>query len=264
YREVANSMNWQTGRHNPTEYLSFFATTTGFYHIAIRRYDATRAARFSLFSLEYELKYKNPAGSIAMPADAKGAIAMGATYYKNDKLESFSSQGPTVDGRVKPDLTAPDGVSTSVYGADEFFGTSASAPMAAGAAALVKSAYPSYDASRIRGFLEGIAKDLGPPGKDNQYGAGRLSLGLPPAVTATPTPVTTGTPTGTVTPGTATPTGTVTPGTATPTGTVTPGTATPTVTGTPATPTPGPTITPIPIPRPGGFRLLLPHVKGGA
>lgn len=254
YREVANSLNWQTGKENPTERIVYFATTSGFYHIAIRKYDASRNVKFSLFSLDYDLRYKVPEGSIGIPADAKGAIAVGATKYTDDKLESFSSQGPTLDGRVKPDLAAPDGVSTATYGKNDFYGTSAAAPHAAGAAALLKSLYPSWDASRIQAHLEGLAKDLGRYGKDNQYGAGRVSLGLvpvtpTPVVTKTPTPVTTGTPT-------ITPTGTVTI-TPSPVGTPTPS---PSPVGTP-TPTPPPTRTPPPMGMPMPYRLLLPEVR---
>ncbi len=113
-------------------------------------------------------------------------------------LEDFSSRGPSQDGRVKPDLVAPDGVSTATYGASNgvaypsgtgFFGTSASAPHAAGAAALVKERHPSYTPAQIQAYLEERAIDLGAAGKDNLYGSGRLSLGaLPPPPPALSSP----------------------------------------------------------------------------
>jgi hypothetical protein len=94
-----------------------------------------------------------------------------------------------LDGRIKPDLVAHDAVSTATYGASNgqdylnggtgFFGTSASAPHVAGAAALVKQSYPFYEPSDIQGFLEGRAFDLGDTGKDNLFGSGRLHLGTP-------------------------------------------------------------------------------------
>jgi hypothetical protein len=171
--------------------------------------------------------------------------AVGAVpWFNPTTLEFFSSQGPTTDNRVKPDLSAPDGVSNSVYG--QFYGTSAASPMVAGAAALVKQQYPSYTPSQIRDFLLARAVDLGPVGPDNQFGSGRLHLGDAP-ITPTPTYTSTATSTATNTPtptSTATATATPTPthtSTGTPTSTVTPSqTATPTLTPT-ATVTPSPT-----------------------
>jgi hypothetical protein len=51
----------------------------------------------------------------------------------------------------------------------------------AGAASLVKEAFPSYSPAQIKSFLEGRAVALGAPDKDNIYGSGRLDLGSPPA-----------------------------------------------------------------------------------
>ncbi len=57
----------------------------------------------------------------------------------NSTIEYFSSQGPTLDGRNKPDISAIDGVSVTGAGSFEnpFFGTSAATPHIAGIAALV-------------------------------------------------------------------------------------------------------------------------------
>ncbi|HED03156.1 MAG TPA: hypothetical protein ENI60_00055, partial [Candidatus Fraserbacteria bacterium] len=93
-------------------------------------------------------------------------------------LEPFSSQGPTLDGRIKPDIAGVDGVSNITFG--QFFGTSASSPEVAGAAALVKQAFPAFGPDEIQNYLEKNAEDFGPPGKDNQYGSGMLTLGALP------------------------------------------------------------------------------------
>ena len=160
---------------------------------------------------------------------------MGATNGF-DQVQKYSSQGPTADGRIKPDLVAPDAVSTATYGRLGFPGTSASTPHVAGAAALVLSAFPRMSGQQVRAYLESHALTLGRPGKDNTHGSGRLMLGPAPEVSPrTPTP-------------TKTPTATAT-STATPTGTLVP-TLTPGPTGT-ATRTPTPTAT-IPVPSPTG------------
>ena len=59
-------------------------------------------------------------------------------------LEFFSARGPTLDGRIKPDVSAIDGVSITGVGrfGSPFFGTSAAAPHVAGIAALALQAAP--------------------------------------------------------------------------------------------------------------------------
>jgi Subtilase family len=88
---------------------------------------------------------------------------------------------------VKPDLVGHDSVSGATYGGfsscpSAFAGTSASSPEVAGAAALVKQAYPKYSPDQIKAYLVDAARDLGDPGVDNVYGAGELQLPKPPDV----------------------------------------------------------------------------------
>ena len=128
------------------------------------------------------LEYATIGRSINDPAAAPGALAVGAICWQTTGLEFYSSQGPTVDGRMKPDIVAPDSVSSSTYGqftrcgGSGFAGTSAAAPHVAGAAALVKQRSPSFRAAQLRAYLTAHAGDLGPPGADDAYGAGRLLL----------------------------------------------------------------------------------------
>ena len=106
----------------------------------------------------------------------------------DDKLATYSSQGPSNDGRLKPELSAPAGVSSSSYSPRVFHGTSASTPHVAGAAALVWSAFPDFSAAEVRNYLQEHALDLGPPGPDDRFGHGRLQLSSPPAVPTEPPP----------------------------------------------------------------------------
>src|SRR5207248_2559162 len=118
------------------------------------------------------------AGSMGEPESSPFAMAVGAHNVNSTGVEGFSSQGPTIDGRMKPDVVAPDGVNNDIF--NPFFGTSASAPHAAGAAALVEQAQPSLSPSEVQTFLSCRAVDGGPGGPDNSFGYGRLSLGAVP------------------------------------------------------------------------------------
>jgi hypothetical protein len=117
-----------------------------------------------------------PEGSVPNKSDAGGGvISVGAVdWLTPHAVEFFSSRGPTRDGRLKPEIVAPDGVSTSVPGLSPFFGTSAAAPHAAGVAALLLSRNPGLTPSQLSDQLKGTAVDLGSPGPDNTFGFGRV------------------------------------------------------------------------------------------
>jgi hypothetical protein len=180
-RLVASSQNYQTGFEEPTEQIEYVAWAPGVYRARVlaRRVFRTNI-RLKIFNLSQQPIEPNvPAGSILTPADARGAFAVGAISvrsWKDGPQEPFSSQGPTSDGRIKPDIAGPDGVSS--FTLTYFSGTSASAPHVAGAAALLLSQHPGWTADQLESALEAQAVDLGEPGKDNIYGAGRLDLSL--------------------------------------------------------------------------------------
>jgi len=172
---VAASTDFQTGLQSPTEAVGFTAPVAGTYSVAINRWSATRDVTLEMFFfVNRDMQYLTPAGSLGIPADTAGAVAVGATYWGDDVIEWFSSQGPTTDGRIKPDISAPDGVASATYGT--FFGTSAAAPHAAGAIALMKSRFGVFELPQIREILYGRAVDRGVAGKDNIYGFGRLDV----------------------------------------------------------------------------------------
>ncbi|MGH2738921.1 MAG: S8 family serine peptidase, partial [Actinomycetota bacterium] len=185
---VAASVDPQTGTQPPTEFLCNTSATTAAYTVSILKFDATETPRFDLFAVhELPFEHQVPAGSIVEPASSPDAFAAGAFCWRDGSLQSYSSRGPTIDGRTKPDILGPSRVATSTYGASThcdpggggFGGTSASAPHVAGAAALVKEMHPSFDADQLQAFLEAAAKDQGEPGKDNSFGAGNLFLREP-------------------------------------------------------------------------------------
>ena len=156
---------------------------------AIRGYSVRSNPRIDLVSWSPPLEHAVAAGSIATPASSPAALAVGAVCWESRQLEPYSSQGPTVDGRVKPELVGHDSVSGATYGPFQgcpsgFAGTSASSPEVAGAAALVKQAFPAYGPDQIKQYLMRYARDLGDAGLDSVHGAGELQLPTPPDVVA--------------------------------------------------------------------------------
>jgi hypothetical protein len=117
-------------------------------------------------------------GSLAEPADHPLVLtvgALGSVAGADSFAADFSSRGPTSDGRLKPDLVAPTGrPSASLSG---LAGTSAAAPHAAGAAALLREALPFADRDVLTRELLDRALDIGALGADAETGAGVLNLG---------------------------------------------------------------------------------------
>jgi hypothetical protein len=103
------------------------------------------------------------------------------------QIASYSSQGPTNDERVKPDLSAASNFS-SVSWPPSFNGTSAATPVVAGAAAVLLSANPAATPAQLVDALKASVTDRGDPGPDNVFGTGELTLPAPPAPPPPPPP----------------------------------------------------------------------------
>jgi serine protease AprX len=110
------------------------------------------------------------------PGDGFRVLAAGS-IDKNLNHSFFSSSGPTIDGRIKPDIVTPgEGVWNANYLPKlkpEFswnHGTSLSAPIAAGIAALVLSAHPELSADQVIEAIKNTSSKSDNP--DNLYGWG--------------------------------------------------------------------------------------------
>ena len=114
---------------------------------------------------------------IITPADADSVLSVGAVDV-NDVIANFSSRGPTFDGRIKPEVCAR-GVSTYCVRSNteniyrNASGTSFSAPLAAGAAAVIMSANPEWTNMQVREAIMMTASQFNSP--DNDYGHGILN-----------------------------------------------------------------------------------------
>jgi len=173
---------------SPVERLDAVRADSDWYWLKIRRSHGVEPVRMDIVSTRGRLFRSMAGGSVPEPGSHPRVLAVGAARadgYLWNPVESFSSQGPTSSGVAKPDLVAPDGVSTSVYGSDGFFGTSAAAPMVVGAVALWMSRDPGLSPFGAGDALQRIARTEGDlwEAKDPAFGAGRLVLGPPSAFT---------------------------------------------------------------------------------
>ena len=165
----------QQFRFPPLEIIDYTPATAGTYYIVVEKSGGTSAnLPLALFSPNANLGVQTRASSISQPADCDAVLAVGATNVSNDSPRSFSSEGPTTDGRNKPDLSGPDGVKTSL--SNSFTGTSGAAPHVAGAAALLQAQNPELSIAQIRDALTTSAEDVSASGYDLRTGHGRLSL----------------------------------------------------------------------------------------
>ena len=112
---------------------------------------------------------------ITAPGDGFNTITVGAVYSSN-KVTSFSSRGPTYDGRIKPDILAQGSgvfaVSASGFTRYNtgFAGTSAAAPLACGVVGLLLSAHPYLTNVQVRDILLRTADNFSSPDNNRGYG----------------------------------------------------------------------------------------------
>lgn len=109
---------------------------------------------------------------IGAPADADSVLAVGAVDASGT-YASFSSHGPTVDGRVKPDVSA-QGSGTVVAapggGIQNANGTSFSSPVTAGCVASLWQAHPALTARQLYSAIVQSASQYSTPDAFLGYG----------------------------------------------------------------------------------------------
>ena len=133
---------------------------------AITTIAADRSAHLGIVVCQAMGNYNQTAiPSLGSAADGDSIISVGAITFSGDPA-GFTSNGPTKDGRIKPDVVAP-GVSVyvatvkEVSGDDVTYeyssGTSFSTPITAGVAALILSVHPELTPIQVRDALRNTA-----------------------------------------------------------------------------------------------------------
>ena len=117
-------------------------------YASVQRVSGTGAPRLDAFFLGAgQIQYPVPASSLAEPAAVPGVVSVGAVCTGSDVIRPYSSEGPTLDGRLGLTVVAPGSISSVIVGPavdcqGGYGGTSAAAPHVAAALALIRQALP--------------------------------------------------------------------------------------------------------------------------
>ncbi len=110
--------------------------------------------------------------SISTPADGDSVLTVGAEDSLGT-IAAFSSRGPTADGRIKPDFTAPGVAVCVVTGVGQVRreqGTSFATPLLAASAALVKQMHPALLPMDVRAAFRSTATKRAAPDTISGWG----------------------------------------------------------------------------------------------
>jgi len=108
------------------------------------------------------------------PAGNPNVLAVGATTA-NDTLADFSTHNSSVDVSAPGEEIASTYWSSGSHAYAYMSGTSMATPFVSGLAASVKNKWPEFGASDISSRITDYSDDIGPYGRDNYFGAGRIN-----------------------------------------------------------------------------------------
>jgi subtilisin family serine protease len=174
--------------------------------IGLRTGTAPKLLKWVGFGQFQAIQFDTNSGTAYGHTNATGTASVGAAFYRRTPafntpvplLETFSSAGGvpilfSINGtrratalvRKTPDFVAPDGANTTFFypgtdpesdGFPNFYGTSAAAPHAAGAAALMLDKNATATPTQIYNALSSTALNMGPAGYDYDTGTGLIRV----------------------------------------------------------------------------------------
>ncbi len=172
YSTIASGIRWAADHGARVANVSYKVTTSS---------SVTSAANYMISKNGVVTVAAGNEGLFDSTADNPSVLTVSATDA-TDTLYSWSNRGNNID------VAAPGNVTTCIrgggYGAA--FGTSFSAPIVAGLAALVISSNPTLTPTQIQNKVKQSADDLGAAGWDASYGWGRVNAAS--AVSGAPAP----------------------------------------------------------------------------
>ena len=175
YYLIVNSAGNSRGSNGPP------AGTLYFFGSSNRTSRIPRAAQS-----DYDLISTYGTAKNILTVGAISVLSNGYNQLSDPRISSFSSWGPTDDGRIKPDIV---GVGVSVFSTNSttnnaytaLSGTSMSSPNVSGSLFLLQELYNKQTgnfmrSSTLKGLVLHTADDAGNPGPDYQFGWGLLDM----------------------------------------------------------------------------------------
>ena len=190
----ASSFDLQTGRPGqvPHERLGYSVPADGLYAVVVGHDNGSVPDWVHLTVTGPVVLEHYTGSSITNPAESAnpGMLAVGAApWYDVHEIEWYSSQGPTLDGRVKPDIAGADCGSGALEEPEwrGFCGASQSTPHVAGLAALVRQRFPDMTPAEVTAYLKEHAEQREEPDPNDNWGHGFAVLPVAAVIPVNPT-----------------------------------------------------------------------------
>jgi subtilisin family serine protease len=163
YSALASGLNWAADHGARVANLSYIVSESS---------TVTTSAKYFQSKGGVVVASAGNYATFSSASDNPYILTISATDY-NDVLTDYSNTGNNID------LAAPGDSFTTIKGGtyDSVGGTSYSAPIVAGVAALVLSVNPNLTPNQVQDILKQSADDFGSPGWDSTYGWGRVNAG---------------------------------------------------------------------------------------
>jgi serine protease AprX len=173
---ISSSLGYSIGMTNPAQdhtYSEMDGKTT------IVSKAAEWAARKGIFVTSAAGNSAGPPWyKISAPGDADSILTVGAVDSMG-VITSFSSRGPTYDGRIKPNTVARGAyaiIASANGGVDGAYGTSFATPLTAGAVACLLQAHPSSTVIQLLDAIQQSANQYTIPDSIEGYGIPNFCL----------------------------------------------------------------------------------------